>query len=151
MSSIDKEHNFHVRGAPRGPQRDILTLSSAKPIKSLVSKHLSNVHISFEPSSEVKQKYVWVLKNIVPLLRKSIFSKSVAKLYSYFELFYYQNLIFVQNKHDIRDQHEKLHQITYISSKNIFRQNSTCGGPHGKSERKGAEGEYTRILTKNIF
>jgi hypothetical protein len=51
-----------------------------------------------------------------------------------FRDFDYQNLIFMQNKHDIRNQHQKLHQMTYILSKNIFRQNSTRGGPQGKIE-----------------
>jgi hypothetical protein len=39
--------------------------------------------------------------------------------------FDYQKLIFVQNKCVIRNQHWKLHRITYVLSKNIFRQNST--------------------------
>jgi len=47
----------------------------------------------------------------------------------------------MQNKHDIQNQHEKLHRITYILSKNIFRQNSTRGGPEPKIEQKRAEGE----------
>ena len=48
----------------------------------------------------------------------------------------------MQNKHDIQNQHQKLHRITYILSKNIFRQNSTHGGPQCKIEQKRAEGEY---------
>jgi hypothetical protein len=43
-------------------------------------------------------------------------------------------LIFEQNKHYTRSQHKKLHQITYLSSKNFFRQNSTRRGPQGKIE-----------------
>jgi len=51
----------------------------------------------------------------------------------------------MQNKHDIQNQHEKLHRMTYISSKNIFRQNSDvlplrsifpCGPPRSNFDEK---------------
>ena len=40
-------------------------------------------------------------------------------------VFAYKKFIFKQNGHDIRNQCEKLHRITYILSKTIFPQNST--------------------------
>jgi hypothetical protein len=37
-----------------------------------------------------------------------------------FRDFGYRNLIFMQNKHDIRNQHKKLHRRTYILFKKYF-------------------------------
>jgi len=42
-----------------------------------------------------------------------------------FRHFDYQNLTLVQNKHDIRNQHSKLHPATSVLSKNILYQNLT--------------------------
>jgi hypothetical protein len=53
---------------------------------------------------------------------------------------HYQNSILVQNKHDIRNQHKKLHRIAYILTKYFFHQNLTRGGPQGKIQIKNGRG-----------
>jgi hypothetical protein len=57
----------------------------------------------------------------------------------------------MQNKHDIRNQHQNLHQVTCVLSKNIFCQNSRLGGTTGKNGTKIAEGEYGRFFDQKIF
>ncbi len=48
----------------------------------------------------------------------------------------------MQNKHDIRNQHQKLHQKLYISPKYIFQQNLTRRVPQDKIQKTNTEGEY---------
>src|SRR3984957_9793078 len=67
-------------------------------------------------------------ENIFSSLRKVHFTKIESKPLKDALVFRdadYEKLIFVQNKCVIRNQHRKLHRITYILSKNIFLQNST--------------------------
>ena len=80
-------------------------------------------------------------QNVFFLLSKSLFSKSVSKCYKIalvFRDFDYQNSMFMPNKHDIRNQHKKLHRITYVLPKIFFVKISTvlplssffpCGPP----------------------
>ena len=74
-------------------------------------------------------------ENVFSSLRKVHFTKiesKPSKIALVFRDVDYQKLIFMQNKGVIQNQHRKLYRITYILSKNIFRQNSSCGGPQGK-------------------
>ena len=74
-------------------------------------------------------------ENVFFSLRKVHFTKIESKpsrIALVFRDVDYQQLILVQNKCVIRNQHRKLHRITYILSKNIFRQKPTRGGPQGK-------------------
>ena len=50
-----------------------------KPFKSFVLGAFLDYHTSFEPPNEGEQSYACVKNKSVSLLRKSIFSKSVAK------------------------------------------------------------------------
>src|ERR1700722_8132043 len=63
----------------------------------------------------------------------------------------YEKLIFVENKCVIRNQHRKLHRITYILSKNIFRQNSTVLPLSCVLLNFTLWSPTGSILTKNIF
>jgi hypothetical protein len=97
---------------------------------SIFTRH-SNRH---QTANKVTDSF---FSNLFFSLRKSIFSTSVvkcSKIGLVFRAFDHQDLISMQNNHDIRNQHKKLHRIKYILSKDIFRQNSTCGGPQGKIE-----------------
>jgi hypothetical protein len=57
----------------------------------------------------------------------------------------------MQNEHDIRNQHKKLHRLTYILSKNIFRQNSTVLPLSCFLLNFALWSPTGRILTENIF
>ena len=68
-----------------------------------------------------------------------------------FRDFDYQDLISMQNNHDIRNQHQKLHQITYILSKRICRQNSTVLPLSSFSLNFALWSPTGRILTTDTF
>jgi hypothetical protein len=52
----------------------------------------------------------------------------------------------MQNKHDILNQHKKLHRIAYILTKYFFHQKLTPGGPQDEIHGKKAEGEYRSVF-----
>ena len=57
----------------------LMTPLRPKPFKSFVLGAFLDYHTSFEPPNEGEQSYACVKNKSVSLLRKSIFSKSVAK------------------------------------------------------------------------
>ena len=126
LSNID-----YVRGNPYTP---LALANQSTPLDQKLSSiftRRSNRHLIANKVTDI------FFPNFVFSLRKSIFSKSVVKCLKIgliFRDFDYQNLIFMQNKYDIRNHHQKLHRITYILFKNIFRRNSTSGGPQGTTE-----------------
>jgi hypothetical protein len=48
----------------------------------------------------------------------------------------------MQNKHDIRNQHKKLHRTPYILAKYTFHQNLTRRVPQDKIQKNNTEGEH---------
>jgi hypothetical protein len=68
-----------------------------------------------------------------------------------FRVFLYGNAVKSQNTVDIRNQHKKLHRITYILSKNNFRQNSTVLPLSSFLLNFALWSPTGRILTKIIF
>src|SRR3984957_19219716 len=70
--------------------------------------------------------------DFVLFLKKWNFSilvtKSLKKSFV-FSNFYHHNVIKEQNEYHIRNQHKKLHRVTYVSTITMFHQKHTPGGP----------------------
>ena len=91
----------------------------------IVIRH-SNRHLKLNKST------YRFFSNIVFLLEILFFSMPMAKSPKnevVFWVFDYKKFIFKQNGHDIRNQYEKLHRITYILSKTISPQKPTRTPP----------------------
>ena len=78
---------------------------------------------------ESSPKLVHGAQNCLALRNFDQFLQRFSPFNTIFRCFHYQKLILMQNKHDIQNQHKKLHPITYISNKYFFQQNSTCTPP----------------------
>ena len=68
-----------------------------------------------------------------------------------FGVFDYKKFIFKQNGHDLRNQYEKLHRLTYILSKTISVKIQPVGDLMEKFSKKYLRGSTGRILREAIF
>ena len=80
---------------------------------------------------ESSPKFVHGAQNCLALRNFDQFLQRFSPFNTVFRHVGYQKLILVRDKHDIQNQHKKLHRITYISNKYFFYQKFTRGGPPG--------------------
>ena len=93
--------------------------------EATIPKTLSEVAHDIELQNtlfESSPKFVHGAQNCLALRNFDQFLQRFSPLNTVFRHVRYRKLILVRNKHDIQNQHKKLHRITYISNKYFFHQ-----------------------------
>ena len=92
---------------------------------SEIARHISLQNTLFEssPKCEPDAQNCRALINFNQFLRQfSLFNTLLRRID-------YQKLILMRNKHDIQNQHKKLHRIAYILTEYFFYEKTTCTPP----------------------
>ena len=74
-------------------------------------------------------KFLHEAKICLTLMNLGQFFHHFSRFSTFFRYSEYQYCVLVQNEYHIRNQHEKLHRIDYVSSKLVLHQKSTCIPP----------------------
>lgn len=96
-------------------------------------------------------KFLHEAKIYLALINLGQFFHHFSLFSTFFRYSEYLYCILVQNEYHIRNQHEKLHRIDYVSSKLVPHQKSTCIPPQPFSSRLLPRGPLLRQLTKRCF